>query len=55
MEKVKIVNQGMGGCGVWFIGWIFTIGFLQLSFWEGFKALILWPYFIGVFARTFLP
>jgi hypothetical protein len=31
------------------IGWLFTIGFLQLSFWNGVLALIIWPYYIGAF------
>ncbi len=33
---------------VWIVGWLFSIGFLQLSFFKGFLALFLWPYFLGV-------
>lgn len=33
---------------IWFIGWLFTIGFLHLSFWRGILALLIWPYYIGV-------
>ena len=46
-------HGGGGGCmgGLWFIGWLFTIGFLQLSFWKGVLALLVWPYFIGVFVN----
>ena len=42
-----------GGCagGFWFLGWLFTIGFLQLTFWKGVMALVLWPYYLGVFFR----
>ncbi len=44
-SKVVEVNQA---CGVlWMIGWIFTIGYLKLSFWKGVLALIIWPYYIG--------
>jgi len=33
---------------VWFIGWLFTIGYLQLPFfWKGVLALIIWPYYLG--------
>ena len=46
MSKVKVENNIIGG-GVWFIGWLFTIGYLQLSFWQGVLAIIIWPYFIG--------
>ena len=37
---------------VWFIGWLFTIGFLQLAFWKGVLALFVWPYYLGVFFHT---
>jgi len=36
---------------VWGIGWLFTIGFLKLTFWKGVLALIVWPYYLGVFFR----
>ena len=32
---------------LWVIGWIFTIGYLKLSFWRGVLALIIWPYYLG--------
>ena len=45
MEKVKVVNSG---CGLlWAIGWLFTIGFLKLTFWKGALAIIIWLYYIG--------
>jgi len=47
MEKIKIENHSALG-GIWFVGWLFTIGFLQLGFWKGVLALILWPYFLGL-------
>jgi uncharacterized membrane protein len=47
MEKIKIENHTFTG-GVWFSGWLFTIGFLQLTFWKGVLAIVLWPYFLGV-------
>ena len=36
---------------IWVIGWLFTIGFVGLSFWKGALALIIWPYFLGVAVR----
>lgn len=45
-DKVKIENNVLGG-GVWFIGWLFTIGYLHLSFLKGVLAFILWPYYLG--------
>jgi len=47
MEKIKIENHTFSG-GLWIVGWFFTIGYLQLSFWEGVLAVILWPYYLGV-------
>lgn len=48
MDKTKMC--GGGGCMgcLWFIGWLFTIGFLKLAFWKGVLALVIWPYYIGV-------
>ena len=31
----------------WLIGWIFSIGYLRLSFWKGVAAILLWPYYLG--------
>ena len=30
-------------------GWLFTIGFLKLMVLKAILALILWPYYLGVF------
>jgi hypothetical protein len=32
---------------IWFIGWLFTIGFAGLVWWEILLAIIIWPYFLG--------
>lgn len=47
-QKVK-VDTGFGI--VWFIGWLFVIGFLKLKFWSAVLALIIWPYYLGVAFR----
>ncbi len=46
MEKIKIKNHTSSGL-LWMVGWLFTIGFLHLSFWKAVLAIIIWPYFIG--------
>jgi hypothetical protein len=48
MEKIKIENNVLSG-GVWIAAWLFTVGFLHLTFWYGVLALIIWPYYLGVF------
>ena len=46
-RSVKI-EQHSGLGMVWFIGWLFSIGFLKLGFWKGVLAFFIWPYFFGV-------
>ena len=49
MADDKITIQEHGGVGLlWVAGWLFTIGYIGLGFWQGFLALFLWPYFLGV-------
>ncbi|MBI1187910.1 MAG: hypothetical protein GC206_11385 [Alphaproteobacteria bacterium] len=45
-ERIHVQNHGSLGL-LWFIGWLFSIGFLKLGFWKGFLALFVWPYFLG--------
>ncbi|HLG33180.1 MAG TPA: hypothetical protein VI362_09060 [Ignavibacteriaceae bacterium] len=44
----KVEVAGIMG-PVWFMGWLFTIGFLQVSFFKGLLALFIWPYYLGVY------
>jgi hypothetical protein len=50
-DNKQIIRGKMEMAGVigplWFIGWLFTIGFADLSFWRGVIGLVLWPYFLG--------
>jgi len=46
-ERIRIEQHSAAGL-VWVIGWLFTIGFLQLSFWRGLLGVIVWPYYVGV-------
>ena len=47
VEKIKIEQHSFSGT-LWFGGWLFTIGFLHLTFWKGALATVLWPYYLGV-------
>lgn len=48
--KSRIRVEQHSGVGlVWIAGWLFTIGYLHLSFWKGAGALFVWPYFLGIF------
>lgn len=45
-QKISITQHG--GLGLlWLAGWLFTLGYLDLSFWRGVLALFVWPYFLG--------
>ena len=49
MDKQRIRIEQHGGLGlIWLAGWLFTIGYLDLGFWRGVLALIVWPYYLGV-------
>lgn len=41
-------RHSVGTC-LWLCGWLFTIGFLGLSFWSGVLAVFIWPYYLGAF------
>ena len=44
--RVRIHQHTFMG-SIWCAGWLFTIGFLQLSFWKAVLAILLWPYYLG--------
>jgi hypothetical protein len=39
---------GATGGVLWFAGWLFTIGFVNLAWWKVILGLVVWPYFLGV-------
>ena len=47
MEKIRIEQHSASGL-LWFVGWLFTIGYLHLTFWKGALAVLLWPYYLGL-------
>ena len=49
MEKIKVEHHTSASMGiVWFLGWLFTIGFLHLGFPKAVFAFLLWAYYLGV-------
>ena len=53
MEKISIEQHSFGGL-LWVGGWLFTIGFLKLTFWNGVLAMVLWPYYVGAWVSGIL-
>lgn len=50
-ERIRIEQHSATGL-LWFAGWLFTIGFLKLSFWKGLLGLVIWPFFVGSHIAT---
>ncbi|MGD9675535.1 MAG: hypothetical protein AB7V19_02465 [Candidatus Bipolaricaulia bacterium] len=36
---------------VWFGGWLFTMAFAKLLWWQCILGLVVWPYYLGNLAR----
>jgi len=54
MERIRIEQHSFVG-SVWFVGWLFTLGLLHLSFWKGALAIVVWPYYLGATFSVLLP
>jgi hypothetical protein len=46
-ERRIQINNTLSLGGLWFAGWLFSIGYLQLDFWRGLIGIVVWPYFLG--------
>ena len=49
-DQTKVVvrsDSGTIGGTLWFMGWLFTVGYLKLALWKGIASLVVWPYFLG--------
>lgn len=49
-SEVKCESPAIIGT-IWFIGWIFTIGFVKLVWWKAIIALVFWGYYLGAAVR----
>ena len=47
--KIIRVDSGMGV--IWFIGWLFTLAFVKLVWWQAILGLVIWPYYLGLAIR----
>ena len=41
---------GVGGT-IWFIGWLFTLAFAKLIWWQAILGIVIWPYYLGLALR----
>lgn len=35
----------------WFAGWLFTLAYAKLFWWQAILALVIWPYYLGLRLR----
>ena len=47
MDKKMAAASGAAAGVIWFIGWLFTIGFAQLVWWKIIVGIVVWPLFLG--------
>lgn len=45
------VNTGSSIGIFWVIGWLFTIAFAQLVWWQAILGVVVWPYYLGLAVR----
>ncbi|GAH71021.1 unnamed protein product [marine sediment metagenome] len=50
MEKEGKHYMGASGQlagAIWFMGWLFTIGYLHLVWWKIILGIVVWPLYLG--------
>jgi len=50
MARRHVIESSLGGM-LWFAGWLFTIAFAHLAWWQSILGIVIWPYYLGVIAR----
>ena len=54
-NRSSSVSISLFGGSFWFLGWLFTLGYVGLSFGKAVLALIIWPYYLGLALRMAGP
>ena len=49
-SRIMEVNAGTLIGPIWFIGWMFTFGYANLTGWQVLFSILLWPYYLGLAA-----
>jgi hypothetical protein len=50
-SKNATVQSGSLVGPFWFAGWLFTIAFVKLVWWQAILGLVVWPYYLGLAVR----
>ncbi len=49
-KRVVKLESSLGGM-FWFAGWLFTLAFAKLIWWQAILAIIVWPYYLGLLVK----
>jgi len=44
--KSEVAQGGLVGI-FWFTGWLFTLAFAKLIWWQAILGIVIWPYYLG--------
>jgi len=50
-RDIKVLGMGSVAGTLWFGGWLFTMAFAKLLWWQCIVGLVIWPYYLGLLAR----
>jgi hypothetical protein len=45
------IHVDTGAGSLWVMGWLFTVAFAELVWWQAVLALVAWPYYLGLAVR----
>ena len=49
--KQVVVRSGVTAGVFWTAGWMFTIAFAKLIWWQALLALVIWPWYLALAVR----
>lgn len=51
MSRDKGIFGGSLAGTLWFAGWLFTMAFAKLLWWQAILGIVVWPYYLGTMFR----
>ncbi|MCS7240015.1 MAG: hypothetical protein NZ651_02055 [Candidatus Bipolaricaulota bacterium] len=45
-RRLRVHSSSSAGM-FWFAGWLFTLAYAKLIWWQAILALVIWPYYLG--------
>jgi hypothetical protein len=47
-KKTPVIHVDTGFGLIWVIGWMFTLAFAKLIWWQAILGILVWPYYLGL-------